>query len=197
MAQEQGFMDFSEEVSSYELADTGTYELTIDNAELKKTDNGINFIALTIAVRNDVDQLFSGAKIWENIWENEVYRDPAQNGKRIKKDVYNAMSADKKQTINVSKEYDDFKIRTLVHAQDVDKTIKGTDGREQPNPNFKTSFKNIEEVVLFLNGMNFQAKVNKYLDEKSGKEKNSIDYKTIKRTTVSPVSAADDEELPF
>ena len=188
-------MDFSEEVASYELADTGVYELKIEDAQLKKTDNGKNFIALTFAVRNDVEQPFAGVKIWDNIWENEVHRDPATN-KKIKKETYAAMSQAQKQNVITRMEYDDFKIRTLVHAQDTDKEII-ENGVKKPNPNFKTKFPGgVEEVALFLNGLCVQAKVLKYTDDKTGKDRNSIVFTEIKRTSVSPPSGEDDD-LPF
>ena len=56
----QDFMDYSEEAVSYEVADTGIYELEIENAELKKSESGKNFIALTYIVRDDVEQDFAG-----------------------------------------------------------------------------------------------------------------------------------------
>lgn len=188
----QDFMDYSEEAVSYDVADTGVYELQIENAELKKTDNGKNYIGLTIGIRNDVEQPFAGTKVWDNIWENEVYRNPQQNNRRIKKDDYEAMPANQKQNMIVRMEYDDYKIRVLIHAQNADK-----DSAE-----YKTKFGSIDEVALFLNGMPFQAKVVKYTDDKSGKERNSIDYKTIKRTSVQPAQdgnsvVSDDNDLPF
>lgn len=192
----QDFMDYSEEAVSFEVADTGVYELIIENAELKKTENNKNYIGLTISVRSDVNQPFAGTKLWDNIWENEVYRNPQLNNKRIKKEDYEAMTPAQKQNITVRNEYNDFQIRTLIHAQDVDKLIKDANGNEAPNPNYKTKFGSIDEVALFLNGLCFQAKVLKYTDDKSGKERNSIDYKTVKRTSVSPAGGSD-EELPF
>ena len=197
----QDFMDYSEEVASYEIADTGVYELIIENAELKKTDNNKNYIGLTIKIRDDVEQPFSGAMLWDNIWENEVYRNPHLNNKRIKKEDYEAMSPAQKQNIIVRKEYNDFQIRTLIHAQDVDKMIKDVNGNEIPNSEYKTKFGSIDEVALFLNGLCFQAKVLRYTDDKTGKERNSVDYKTVKRTSVSLASTNEnivaDDDLPF
>lgn len=197
----QDFMDYSEEAVSYEIADTGVYELIIENAELKKTDNNKNYIGLTINIRDDVNQPFQGAKLWDNIWENEVYRNPQLNNKRIKKEDYDAMSPAQKQNIIVRNEYNDFQIRTLIHAQDVDKMIKDANGNETPNPNYKTKFGSIDEVAMFLNGLCFQAKVLRYTDDKTGKERNSIDYKTVKRTSVSPApddgNQIADDDLPF
>lgn len=199
----QDFMDFSEEAVSYELADTGIYELIIDDAEIKKTENNKNYIGLIVAIREDVEQPFVGAKIWDNIWENEVYRNPQLNNKRIKKDDYEAMSPAQKQNIIVRMEYDDYKIRMLVHAQNADKYLKDADGKDTdtPNPEYKIKFGSIDEIAQFLNGMPFQAKILKYTDDKTGKERNSIDYKTIKRTSVQPAQetnvVVDDNDLPF
>lgn len=187
------FMDFSEEAVTYEIADNGIYELQIENAELKKTETGKNFIALTYVIRNDVEQNYAGVKIWDNIWENEVHRNPQLNNKRIRKDDYDAMSQAQKQNIITRMEYDDYKIRVLVHSQDADKDSE----------NYKTKFGNIEEVVLFLNGMCVQAKVQKYMDDKTGKERNSIDYKAMKRTSVPLTESSieqvevSEEDLPF
>ena len=189
----QDFMDYSEEAVSYEVADTGIYELEIENAELKKSESGKNFIALTYIVRDDVEQDFAGVKIWDNIWENQFFRDPQKNNKRIKKDDYEAMSPAQKANIITRMEYDDYKIRTLVHAQNADKD----------SPNYQTRFSGIDEVVLFLNGLCVQAKVLNYTDDKTGKERNSIEYKDVKRTSVPRTEEAqnsqdaDDEELPF
>lgn len=196
----QDYMDYSEEASSgFELIETGVYELQIENAELKKTDNGKNYIGLTFVVREDVAQPFAGNKVWDNIWENEVHRDPQKKNKRIKKDDYEALSQTQKQNIITRMEYDDYKIRMLVHAQDADAEIIDANGNKTPNPNFKTRFGSIDEVALFLNGMCVQAKVLKYTDDKTGNERNSIDTKTIKRTSVSPAAPVviEDSDLPF
>lgn len=189
-------MDFSEEVtSSYQLADTGVYELQIEDAQLKKTDNGKNYIGLTFVVRKDVEQPFAGVKIWDNIWENEVHRDPATN-KKLKKEIYEAMTPVQKQNVITRMEYDDFKIRKLVHAQNEDKEIE-ENGVKKPNPNFKTKFPGgVDEVALFLNGLCVQAKVVKYTDERTGKERNSIQFTEIKRTSVSPISISADSVSP-
>ena len=197
--QNNDFMDYSEEAVTFEVADTGVYELEIENAELKKTEGGKNYIALTFVIRDDVEQNFAGVKVWDNIWENEVHRDPNKKNKRIKKDDYEALSPTQKQNIITRMEYDDYKIRTLVHAQDVDKFIKDENGNEVQNPAFNTKFGNIEEVVVFLNGLCVQAKVLKYTDDKSGNERNSIEFKDLKRTSVSRETASsdDEEELPF
>ena len=196
---QQDFMDYTEEVSNgYALADTGIYELKIENAELKQTENGKNYISLTFVIRDDVEQIvdgFAGVKIKEAIWENEVYRDPQKNNRRIRKDEYEAMPTNLKQNIIVKKEYDDLKIRTLVHAQNADVKIKDANGDEKPNPNFRAKFSSIDEVAQFLNGMCVQAKVVKSDDERRGREVNSIDFRTVKRTSV-PEEIADDD-LPF
>lgn len=184
-------MDYSEEVAGFKLAETGVYELKIEDAQLKKSDKGKNYISLTFTIRDDVNQSFTGIKIWDNIWENEVHRDPATNSK-IKKEIYEAMPLSQKQNVITRLEYDDFKIRKLVHAQDVDKVIM-VNGVKTQNPKFKTKFPGgVEEVALFLNGLCVQAKVLKYTDDKSGKERNSIVYSELKRTSVSQ-----DDDLPF
>lgn len=190
--------DYTDEAKSFTLADTGVYELRIDNAELKKSDSGKNFIALTLVVRDDVQQKFQGVKIWDNIWENDVYRD-ATTGEKIKKAVFETMTPDKKNNVTVTKEYDDFKIRKLIHAQDCDLNVKDANGNDIKNPEYKTTFESIQEVVQFLNQMCVQVKVDKYNDEKSGQERNSIDYRTLTRTSVTPQSTPepDDEALPW
>lgn len=185
--------DYTEDAKTFELAETGVYELKIDNAELKKSDSGKNFIALTFLVRDDVQQKFQNVKVWDNIWENDVFRD-ATTGERIKKAVYDTMSPEKKKNVTTSKEYDDFKIRKLIHAQDCDTTIKDANGNSIPNPAYQTRFGSIQEVVQFLNQMCVQAKVEKYSDEKTGQERNSIDYRSLTRTSVSPQPAEDSSE---
>ena len=193
--------DYSQETKTFELAATGVYELVIETAELKRTQNGKNFIGLTFSIREDVEQPYTGVKIWANIWENDVHRN--QNGDRITKDAYDKMSDVQKANVTTNKEYDDFMVRKLIHAQDVDKVIKDENGNDKPNPNFKTSFDNIEEVALFLNGLCVQAKVNKAMDDRSGNERNSIDFRTVKRTSVPSPNAdsvdveVDDDDLPF
>ena len=199
---QDNYMDFSEEASGgYEVAETGVYELKIDNSELKKSSTGKNYIGLTFVIRDDVEQPYAGVKIWENIWENLVYRDPQKNGKRIKKTDYEAMSQAQKANIISRMEYDDYTIRMLVHAQDVDAEIEDADGHKTPNPNFKAKFESIDEIAQFLNGMCIQAKVVKYNDDKTGNDRNSIEIKTIKRTSVPPVDESaensDDDDLPF
>ena len=186
--------DYTEEAKSFTLADSGVYELKIENAELKKTDSGKNLIALTFVIRDDVEQKFQGVKIWDNIWENDVFRD-ATTGEKIKKTVFETMSPDKKNNVTITKEYDDFKVRKLIHAQDKDVNIKDENGNDVPNPEYKTRFSNVEEVVLFINGMCIQAKVDKYTDEKSGQERNSINFREVKRTSVS--APAETEEIPW
>lgn len=190
--------DYTEEAKSFALADAGVYELRIDNAELKKSDSGKNFIALTLVVRDDVQQKFQGVKIWDNIWENDVFRD-STTGEKIKKAVFETMSPDKKNNVTVTKEYDDFKIRKLIHAQDCDLNIKDANGNDIKNPEYKTTFGSIQEVVQFLNQMCVQVKVDKYNDEKSGQERNSIDYRSLTRTSVTPqpMPDAEDETLPW
>lgn len=192
-------MDYTEDVVNYEAAEPGPYELQISDAVLKKSDTGKEYIALTVTIRDDVEQGYAGTKMWDNIWKNEVYRNPQLKNKRIKKDDYDALSPEQKQNIIVRQEFDDYKIRTLVHAQDCDEVILDANGVKVPNPQFQTKFSNIEEVVLFLNGLCFQANVKKFTDDKTGKEKNSFDYKTVKRTSVSPQTSVDvdDSDLPF
>ena len=198
MENTESLFDFTEEAAKFEVADTGVYELEITNAELKKSDSGKNYIGLAVEVREDVSQPFTGVRIFDNIWENEVHRNPLLKNKRIKKEDYDAMTPAQKQNIITRMEYDDYKIRVLVHAQDVDAEIV-ENGVKKPNPNFRTKFGSVAEIAQFLNGMCFQAKVLKYTDDKSGKERNSIDFKTIKRTSVPKVESADvsDDELPF
>lgn len=185
----ENMYDFTEEAAKFEVADTGVYELEITNAEPKKTETNKNYIGLTIEIREDVAQPFTGVRIFENIWENEVHRNPLLNNKRIKKEDYEAMTPAQKQNIITRMEYDDYKIRVLVHAQSA----------EPSSPEFKTKFGSIAEIAQFLNGMCIQAKVLKYTDDKTGNERNSIDFKTIKRTSVPKTEAVDvtDDELPF
>lgn len=203
--------DYSEK-KEFSPIEPGSYEVQISNAEMKQSANGKNYIAVTFIIRDDVEQEFKNRYIWDNIWENDVYRNA--EGKRIKKDDYNAMTPEQKQTISVTKEYDDIKIRTLIQAQDADSTILDMNGNRVPNPKYKTTFSNLEEVVMFLNGLNVIIQVTKYMDDKSGMERNGVEYKGIKRTrnhqTVNPAvsqnpatvqqvqsNTNDDKDLPW
>lgn len=176
--------DYSEEVSLAQIAEPDVYELKIENAELKKSEAGKEFIALTVQIRDDVEQNFAGVNIWDNIWKNEVHRN-VTTGKRIKKETFEAMSPADKQNVVTRMEYDDYKIRTLLHSQDESSKFK---------------FASIEEVAMFLNGLCFQAKITKDTDNKTGKERNTLDYKSIKKTSVPAGSAnveVNDNDLPF
>ena len=191
--------DYSQETKTFELANTGIYELAIETAELKNSSTGKAYMGLTIVIRDDVEQPFAGVKIWKNIWKNVVHR--SENGDRITKANYEKMTPAQKASVITTEEYDDFMIRKLIHAQDCDKTIKDENGNDIPNPNYQTSFDNIEEVALFLNGLCFQAKVLKTMDDNTGNERNDIDFKTVKRTSVPQEQAqntpVEDDDLPF
>ena len=191
--------DFSKPVNNFELVETGTYELVIDKAELGRTETGLNYIGFTFIVRDDVDQEYAGTKIWDKIWENDVYRDT--EGNKITKQKYDEMTPAQKQNVVITKEYNNYKLNVLVHAQDCDLQIEDENGNKIQNPAYITKFSNIEEIVLFLNGMCVQAKVLKVKSEKDGRERNQIDFNSIKRTSVSKTvyneTVADDEELPF
>lgn len=197
--------DFSEK-TSYSLIDEGQYEMRIENADFKQSKNGKKYIGLTFKIRDDVNQDFTNRLIWDNIWENEVYRD--SNGKRIKKDDYDKLQPNQRRSVTISYEYNDYKIRTLIQAQNADEYITNADGSKSENPNYKTKFNDIEEVVQFLNGIELSVKVTKYTDANSGEERNSIDYKNIKRTknpsnsdtNSSEINGSDlisDDDLPF
>ncbi|MBR3208849.1 MAG: DUF669 domain-containing protein [Bacilli bacterium] len=178
--------DYSEK-RSFEPVEPGEYEVQITNAELKQSQTGKNCIAVSFTIRDDVEQNHQNRIIFENIWENDVYR-RNDDGKRIKKDDYNAMSPQEKQAISIKKEYDDIKIRTIIQAQDNDETIIDANGNKVANPQYKTRFSNLEEVVMFMNGLNIRIKVTKYMDDKNGVERNGIDYNGIKRTKHHPVA---------
>lgn len=182
-------LDFTEK-KSYSAIEAGEYEAYIDNAEIKTSKTGKHYIALTFIIRDDVEQLFKGRRIWENIWENDVY---VLNGKRIKKDDYQNLRPKEKEQVNITTEYSDFKIRSLIQAQDADEE------------NWHTKFENMDEVVLFLNQMNLKIKINKVTDNTTGEEKNEIDFKGLKRTEFSLSKDSNnleklninDDDLPF
>ena len=201
--------DYSEKIN-FEPVDTGDYEVVIETAEYKQSTTGKNYISLKFLIRKDVNQNFQGRYIFDRIWENNVYK--RNDGKRISKDDYEKMSSDEKATIKITKEYNDYQIRTLIQAQDEDVKIKNAQGLEEDNPNYKTKFEDMDDVVLFLNGLALQIKVIKYNDDKTGEERNSVDYKGIKRTNHHLASAnlknnnfsasnekvdIDDGDLPF
>lgn len=164
-------LDFSQQATSYETPDTGVYELRIDNVEFKTSKNGKNYISITYVIRDDVDQPFKGSHIWDNVWENEIYK--TIDGKRIKKADYDAMTESQKQNVEVSKAYNSFPFTSILHTQDL--------------KDAKYNFENMEEVALFINQMCVQVKVTKYLDDSTDKERNSIEYKTMKPTSVKPI----------
>ena len=180
-------LDFTEK-KSYSAIEAGEYEAYIDNAEIKTSQTGKHYIALAFIIRGDVDQPFKGRRLWENIWENDVY---VLNGKRIKKEDYQNLKPKDKEQVSISTEYSDFKIRSLIQAQDADEE------------NWHTKFENMDEVVLFLNQMNLRIKVNKVTDNSTGVEKNEIDFKGLKRTAVASgenlkkSEEVDEDDLPF
>lgn len=180
-------LDFTEK-KSYSAIEAGEYEAYIDNAEIKTSQTGKHYIALTFIIRGDVDQPYKGRRLWENIWENDVY---VLNGKRIKKEDYQNLKPKDKEQVNISTEYSDFKIRNLIQAQDADEE------------NWHTKFENMDEVVLFLNQMNLRIKVNKVADNSTGVEKNEVDFKGLKRTAVVSMEKSrnlekvDEDDLPF
>ena len=179
-------LDYSEKIK-FEPVEARDYELKIDSAEFKKNEAGKKYISIRYLIRKDVNQPNAGRFLFDSIWEGEVHRD--KNGKVLTKEKYDALSTAEKSACVTTVEYNSFKIRSLVQAQDVDPYI-GQGNNKTENPEYKTRFDNIEEVVLFLNGMNILARVNKEFDDKQGEEKNTIDYKNIKRTKVHEENTA-------
>ena len=180
--------DYSEK-RVYGPAETGEYELSIEEAAFGQTDSGINYISLNIVIRDDVDQDYQGVHIYDTIWENEVFVNSA-TGRTISKEKYDKLNPQQKAVYKKEMQYSDYKVRPLVQAQDVDAFIKDANGNEVKNPQFKTNFDSMDEVVFLLNGLNFKATVNKTFDEKQEKDVNRIDYKTVTRTENS-------DTLPF
>lgn len=204
----QDFTFNEKPASGFTPIDTGVYEFKLET-EIKKDKNNKDYLKIAFVVRDDIEQKNCGRRVFENIYQNNVYRETATNV-RIKKDDYNKLSDAEKQKYTVKQEYDSYKIGMLVYAQDVDQKIIDENGVEKDNPDFQTSFPGgIEEIALFLNGMAVQAKAKKFTDDKSGEEKNEIDFRTIKRTTVSLPKTANttsgaikqidisDNDLPF
>ncbi len=179
--QNDNMLDFS---SKYELIEPGTYEARIDAAEFKESNSGKKFIGITFVIREDVNQQSAGRLVWDNIWEGIVYRD--STGKVIKKADYDNLAPNQKASIKTSMEYNMFKLRKLVQCQDTDEFIVDENKVKTPNPEYKARFGNLEEVVMFLNGMNLQIQVTKYMDDASGFERNGVEYKGMKRTAVGP-----------
>ena len=170
-------------VSGFTPIDAGVYEFKLET-EIKKDKNNKDYLKIAFIVRDDIEQKNCGRRVFENIYKNNVYRETATN-KRIKKDDYNKLSDAEKQKYTVKQEYDQYKIGMLVYAQDVDQKIKDENGNEKDNPDFQTSFPGgIDEIAQFLNGMPVNAKVLKPYDDSTGEEKNQIDFRTVKRTTV-------------
>lgn len=165
-------LDFSEK-KTYGPIVPGDYELSIDNAEFGRTESGINYISLTFTVRDDVDQEGQGSHIYDTIWENEVFVNKA-TGRTLSKDRYEKLQPNQKGSYYSDMQYADYKIRPLIQAQDAD----------PETPEYKTSFESMDEVVLFLNGLNIKASVGVTMDN-NNKEKNTIDYKKIRRTDYS------------
>lgn len=180
-------LDFSEK-KSYGPIEPGNYELNIELAEFGKTESGVNYISLTFVVRDDVEQDNQGAHVWDTIWENEVFINKA-TGKTISKSKYDELPSNQKANYSSEMQYSDYKIRTLIQAQDADVEIKDGNGNIIANPDYKTSFADMDEVVLFLNGMNVKAEVGLTMDN-NNKEKNTINYKKVTRTENS-------DDLPF
>ena len=172
---------FEKPTSNFQPCEAGTYELRIEEA--KKVTGNKNYINLTIVVRDDIDQPFAKTKFWDKIWENTVYKNTS-TGKNIKKEAYEALDDAAKQGYAVKLEYDKYRIGKFVYAQDIDEKII-EDGVEKPNPDYQTTFPGgVDEVVQFLNGLCFQAKVNKTYNDYRGKDENTLDFTSIKRTTV-------------
>lgn len=180
-------LDYSKKVS-YGPVEPGEYELNIELAEFGQTDSGINYITLTFRVREDVEQPEQGSTFKDTIWENQVFVNKANN-KTLSRDRYEKLPANQKGNYYSDMQYADYKIRPLIQAQDNDPELTDANGNTKPNPEYKTSFENMDEVVFFLNGLNIKAEVGVTTDS-SGKEKNTIDYKKVSRTDFS-------NDLPF
>ena len=107
-------LDYSEK-TKFEPVEAGNYEAKIETAELKKTDAGKKFISVRYLIRKDVNQPNAGRYIFDTIWEVDIHKDP-KTGKVIGKDKYDALSPADKAACVTTKEYNPFKIRTLVQA---------------------------------------------------------------------------------
>ena len=177
-----------------EVVPSGKYECCITNAEIKSSKNtSKQYISLTFTIRKDVKQECQNKNVFASIFKTNVYR---RNGKIIRKATYEALSpADKSQVI-VTEEYQDNKIRALLLAQDADEG------------NRKTTFNSIEEIVMFLNGMNCLVTIDaKEPDDYHETEWNDVDFRNISRTEHSTQLNAsnpqvfsadiDDSDLPF
>lgn len=177
-----------------EVVPTGEYECTITNAEIKESKTtSKKYVSLTFTVRNDVKQDCQNQNIFANIFKTNVYR---RNGKIIRKNTYENLSPADKSQVTITEEFQDNKIRALLLAQDADEG------------NRKTTFNSIEEIVMFLNGMNCLVSVDvKEPDDFHETEWNDVDFRKITRTKHStqlnaanaqPFSVeVDDSDLPF
>ncbi len=167
-------MDYSIKIDyESELITEGEYEVVINNAEMKKSKKtGADYISLQFMVRDDIEQDCKGLIVYENVLKVNVY---TRDGKRIKKSVYEGLSDAEKSRVAITQEYQDFKIRPLLYAQDADED------------NRKLNFDSIEEVVMFLNGMNLRAKITRNdADDYHDNEYNSIDFRKLSRTQHAP-----------
>lgn len=180
-------LDFSAK-KVYGPVPEGKYELSIETAEFGQSETGKNFISLNFVVREDVDQPNQGSHIWDSIWENQIFVNQT-TGREISKDKYEKLPPNQKGNYSGEMRYADYKIRPLIQAQDADPEIVDENGNRKPNPEYKTSFVDMDEVVLFLNGLNIKATVGITTDN-TGKERNTIDYRSISRTDYS-------DGLPF
>ena len=177
-----------------EVVPAGEYECTITNAEFKDSPNtSKKYISLTFLIRNDVKQDCQGKRVFANIYQVNSYR---YNGKFLRKSTYESLSPTDKTQVVVIQEYQDDKVKALLLAQDADEG------------NRKTTFNSIEEIVLFLNGMNCIIKVDvKEPNDFHKTEWNDVDFRKITRTKHStqlnavnaqPFSVeVDDSDLPF
>ena len=172
--------DFSNNNASFSPVASGDYEVIIDNAEFKQSKNGKNFIGIKFLIRQDVDQKFGGRYLFDNIWEDDVFYD--KDGKVVNKDEYEKLPVERKSDIVVRREYKRYKIIKLVNAQDCDAKIKDAEGNTIDNPNYVTKFEDLDEVLQFLNQMPLIVNVSTYFDNRTGEEKNMIEYKGVKRT---------------
>jgi hypothetical protein len=56
----------------YELLAEGDYEVVLDTAEIKRTNDGSKrYIACSFLIRSDVEQQGKGRKVFDNIWQDK------------------------------------------------------------------------------------------------------------------------------
>lgn len=74
-----GFMVNSKKAEAYELIPAGEYECIITNAGIRQTPNGAYKIALTLTIRNDVQQACANRLLFLDIWRKREPNDDDRN----------------------------------------------------------------------------------------------------------------------